>query len=164
MKRLLNYPFSLVLFVQLIIVLLLVSDMLFLATATKLLFYTSAFYSVVLASYTKQTSTKKIQNISWFMSGIILFLASVKLISFNAFSGWYIYILLALQAQFFLNTFFTQFILKISSWIIAFSFVVLTAISVLTSFPISFTWILVLLTIYSLLLVFNLYLTFKAND
>lgn len=164
MKRFLQYPFLLLLLIQLIVVLLLVSDIIFLATAVKLLVFSTSFYSVVLALYSKQLSPILTQKALWLTAGFIVFLASIKLITFNAFSTWYLISLLAFQVQLFLSSFFTFKTLKIGSWALSLALMSMLLLQTLSSVSISFFWFLVTLTSYSILLVINVYLNFKANE
>lgn len=109
MKWLLRYPLIITLIFQLTILILLAKDLIFLATATKLLLFSVSFLSVCIACYTSLTQAKIRQAIQWLIAAVLVFLTIVKVFFKADFPEWWILLsVLFIQVHLYLDAHFQK--------------------------------------------------------
>lgn len=109
MKWLLRFPLIITLIFQLTILILLTKDIIFLATATKLLVFSTSFISVCIACYASLTQTKIRQTIQWLLAAGLVFLIIIKVFFKADLPEWWILLsVLFIQVHFYLDAYFQK--------------------------------------------------------
>lgn len=141
---------------QLIVIGLVLSDTIYLATGVKLLLVSTAFYSIGIALYTRLFS-KKIGICSWMISAFILLLTFVKVYSsLELIHWWHIWTLQFIQIHLF---FILQQSLRVQKnrlHIVGGLFLALEAVKLLEFMEVKSIFLITLLCIYSVLILIGM--------
>lgn len=161
MKRLINYPFLWLTFFQSIVLLLLFVDVLFLATAIKLLLLSVAGYSALIATYSKEITTKRVQLVLWSLAGIIFSLITLKLWDKTLYPWSFVLFVMLFQVQLFVFVWIKRKTTRILSTVLGCSIFGVLFLMESNTITLSINWMILLLGIYSLLLISEVFIKFK---
>lgn len=164
MKWLLRFPLLITLIFLLAIIILLVNEIIFLATATKLILFSVSLVGICIACYTSLTQTKSRQTIQWLIAVVLVLLTIIKVFFKTDFPGWWLILsVLFIQVHFYLEAYFQKGTFRTLFHVFGGALLLSVILTYFGSVRLPEGYILLTLTIYSFWSIISVLKTIKSH-